>query len=140
MNLRLVFFGIGIELRGLVPDALCKGVRYLDPLIVAQQTANKLKHDEKCDLIICLSHLGYKYQKQKVSDVILAQNTSEIDIILGGHTHTFMSTPDIRRNTKGEEVIINQVGWAGILVGRLDLHLEKNKKNKCVRCKNSLIY
>jgi len=139
-QLKIGIFGLGIELDGLVPESLCKGVRYLDPITIAQQYANILKKEENCDLVICLSHLGYKYRNTKPSDVLLAQNTNGIDIILGGHTHTFLSEPDIRRNNVGDEVIINQVGWGGMILGRLDLTLERNKNNKCVLCKNSLVY
>jgi len=139
-NLKVGVFGLGIKLDGLVPEKLCKGVRYLDPFTMAQKTSNILRTDEKCDLVICLSHLGYKYRNTTPSDVLLAQNTNGIDIILGGHTHTFLSQPDIRRNNLGDEVIINQVGWGGMILGRIDLTLEKNKKGNCVLCKNSLIY
>jgi len=138
-NLKIGVFGLGIELHSLVPKELYKETQYLNPLVEGQKIATRLKEDEKCDLVICLSHLGYNYRENKVSDVVLAQNTSNIDVILGGHTHTFMSKPDIRRNTKGEEVIINQAGWAGIMLGRLDIEFEHAKKGKCVSCKNSLI-
>ncbi len=138
-GLKVGVFGLGIELRSLVPKELFKETRYNDPLVYGQRIATQLKQDEQCDLVICLSHLGYQYRDNKVSDVILAQNTSDIDIILGGHTHTFMSKPDIRRNKKGDEVIINQVGWAGIMLGRLDIEFEHAKTGKCISCKNSLI-
>jgi len=131
-GLKVGVFGLGIELNS-------KETVYNDPLTHGQRIATLLKQDEKCDLVICLSHLGYQYRENKVSDVILAQNTSDIDIILGGHTHTFMSKPDVRRNLKGDEVIINQVGWAGIMLGRLDVEFEHAEKGKCISCKNSLI-
>jgi len=138
-GLKVGVFGLGIELNSLVPKELYKETVYNDPLTHGQRIATLLKQDEKCDLVICLSHLGYQYRENKVSDVILAQNTSDIDIILGGHTHTFMSKPDVRRNLKGDEVIINQVGWAGIMLGRLDVEFEHAEKGKCISCKNSLI-
>jgi len=138
-GLKVGVFGLGIELKSLVPKELYKETQYNDPLVYGQRIATHLKQEEKCDLVICLSHLGYKYRENKVSDVILAQNTSDIDIILGGHTHTFMSKPDIRRNKMGDEVIINQVGWAGIMLGRLDVEFEHAQKGKCISCKNSLI-
>lgn len=112
-------FGIGIELNGLVPDHLCKGVEYLDPITKANETAQILK-DEGCNLIICLSHLGYEYKSNKVSDRILAQSSSNIDLILGGHTHTFLSSPQPVKNKLGEDIFINQTGWAGINLGRID--------------------
>ncbi len=140
-GIRVGVFGLGIELAGLVPKALYKETQYHDPIEVGNKISKQLRYDEKCDFVICLSHLGYKYRndKEKVSDVHLAENTEEIDMILGGHTHTFMSEPDIRTNKKGEEVVINQAGWAGIMLGRLDVFFEKNKKGKCVSCKNTYV-
>lgn len=138
-DLKIGVTGVGIELNGLVPGDLYKNTRYLDPVSSAQKQAEILKYDHNCDLVICLSHLGYEYNHDKVSDIHLAQNTKDIDIILGGHTHTFMSKPDIRRNKLGKEVIISQAGWAGILLGHLEIYFERNKKSRCVSCKNTLI-
>jgi len=138
-DVKIGILGVGIELDGLVPRKLIGNTQYNDPIAKAQKTANKLKNELDCDLVICLSHLGYKYRDNKVSDVKLALNTENIDLILGGHTHTFMRSPDLNRNIKGEPVIINQVGWAGIMMGRIDLKFEKNKKGKCVSCENLFI-
>lgn len=138
-DIRIGIIGTGIKLRGLVPENLSEGVQYLDPINAAQNKAEFLKKEKNCDFIVCLSHLGYAYNDSRVSDIHLAQNTSDIDLILGGHTHTFMRKADIRRNMKGEEVIVSQAGWGGILLGRLDIYFEKNKKRRCVSCKNSLI-
>ncbi|HUR31999.1 MAG TPA: metallophosphatase [Saprospiraceae bacterium] len=126
--------GVGIELNGLVSSNLYGATRYLDPIKHATEQANILKHEEKCDLVVCLSHLGYKYDKVKVSDIQLAQDSESIDLILGGHTHTFMDKPDIYRNKSGDPVIIHQVGWAGMRLGKIDITFEQNKKNKCVTC------
>lgn len=138
-GIRIGVFGLGIELEGLVPKTLYKETQYQDPIEVGNRISKRLRYDEKCDFVICLSHLGYRYRENKVSDVVLAKNTEEIDMILGGHTHTFMSEPDIQKNKKGEEVVINQAGWAGIMLGRLDVYFEKNKKGKCVSCKNTYV-
>ena len=126
--------GVGIELDGLVPSSLYGQTIYLDPLGNAMKQADILKHDEKCDIVICLSHLGYKYDSSKISDIVLAQNSRNIDIIIGGHTHTFMDKPDLLRNKDGQPVIIHQVGWAGMRLGKIDITLERNKRNKCVTC------
>lgn len=131
--------GVGIELNGLVPKALYKNTQYLDPINRANEMAALLKKDLGCDLVICLSHLGYQYRNDKVSDVVLAENSRNIDVILGGHTHTFLYEPDIRRNLDGVEVVVNQAGWAGIMLGRLDIWLEHSKNKKCVTCKNTYI-
>lgn len=133
-DIKIGVTGVGIELDGLVPDSLYNGTRYLDPVAYATRQADILKHDEKCDIVICLSHLGYKYRSEKVSDIVLAQNSRSIDIILGGHTHTFMDKPDFYRNKEGENVIIHQVGWAGIRLGKIDVTFERNRRKKCVTC------
>jgi len=93
-----------------------------------------LKKEKKCDFIICLSHLGYKYREpNQISDVVLASETRNIDLIIGGHTHTFMDEPTVIKDKSGEEVIINQVGWAGIRLGRLDFEFNGIKKKKMIK-------
>jgi 5'-nucleotidase len=112
-------FGVGIELKNLVPEHLYKGTQYVDPVEVANEISTELKH-QKCNLIICLSHLGYAYSSGKVSDEDLAKKCSNIDLILGGHTHTFLDKPTQYVNKQGDKVLVNQVGWAGINLGRID--------------------
>lgn len=126
-GVRVGIFGLGIELESLVPAAWYGNTRYTDPIRVANETAAHLKDKEDCDFILCLSHLGYKYDSTKVSDVVLAQSTKHIDLIIGGHTHTFLDIPDVRRNLNGEPVIIAQVGWAGLQLGRIDLTFKSGK-------------
>jgi len=128
-GIRIGVFGVGIELKGLVPDELYGNIKYSDPVSVANKISEELKVNQKCDLIICLSHLGYKYQNDKVSDITFAHQTKNIDLIIGGHTHTFLPKPDIQKNADGKDVLINQVGWAGINIGRIDYTFEpfKNK-------------
>jgi 5'-nucleotidase len=129
-NLKIGVMGIGLEMRGLVPDSLYGNTIYNDPIIKANETANKLKKEEKCNLVICLSHLGYKYADNKVSDQVLAKETEYIDLIIGGHTHTFLSKPESIKNKLGSDVLVNQVGWGGIQLGRLDFEFsKKNGKN-----------
>ncbi len=138
-NIRIGVLAVGIELDGLVPKTLCKETQSLDPIQQANKYAAILKHDEKCDYVICLSHLGYQYESDKVSDVILAKHSRDIDLILGGHTHTFMEKPDIVANEKGMEVVINQAGWAGVMLGRLDVYFERNFKKRCITCRNTIV-
>jgi 5'-nucleotidase len=138
-ELKIGVLGIGIELNGLVPSSLYKETRYEDPIEKANQTASFLRNELHCDYVLCLSHLGYQYRDDKISDIILAQNSDDIDLIIGGHTHTFMRNADIRRNRKGKEVIVTQAGWAGILLGHVEIHFERSKKRKCITCKNTLV-
>ena len=139
-DLRIGVFGIGIELKSLVPDALYGNTRYNDPLSIANKTAEKLRFEEKCDYVICLSHLGYRYDRanetHKISDIKLAENSRHINLIIGGHTHTFLNKPDMRKNADGEAVIVNQVGWGGILLGRIDVVFERTKAARCETCQN----
>ena len=132
-GLRIGIFGIGIELKDLVPSEWYGETRYMDPIERADATAAHLRKAESCDFVICLSHLGYSYQTTKISDVVLAQSTDNIDLIIGGHTHTFLDIPDVRRNISGRPVIISQVGWAGIKLGRLDLAFQKSKRKHRMR-------
>lgn len=138
-GIKFGILGLGIGLNGLVSRNLYGNTVYTDPIKAAQKHADILKLEKGCDVVICLSHLGYKYDTPTVSDVILANQTRNIDIILGGHTHTFMKQPDVIKNLDGNPVVINQAGWAGIMLGRLDLVFEKNSIDKCVTCSNLFI-
>lgn len=129
-KLKIGIFGLGIELDGLVPDSLYKNTQYLDPLPIALETAGRLKHDEKCDFVILLSHLGYKYRHSKISDLALAEQSKDIDLIIGGHTHTFLDEPTAVKNAEGKRMLVNQVGWAGINLGRIDVYFSKDKEQR----------
>ena len=124
-------FGLGVELAGLVDKKLYKETRYLDPVGIAQDMARKLKFEKRCDIVICLSHLGYQYKndQDKISDMKLASVTSDIDLIIGGHTHTFLDKPTIAKNRDGNEVLINQTGCYGVNLGRIDFVLETRSSN-----------
>lgn len=117
---RIGITGVGIELDGLVPEALCGGTKYLDPISHAAREAEFLKKQKKCDLVICLSHLGDQYKDNKVSDEVLARETAHIDLIIGGHTHRFFDAPRSYVNKSGGKTVVNQVGWGGLRLGRLD--------------------
>ncbi|MFB2120169.1 bifunctional UDP-sugar hydrolase/5'-nucleotidase [Parapedobacter sp. 2B3] len=129
-GLRVGVFGLGIQLAGLVDPTLCHGVHYLDPIPVANGIAARLRNDYKCNLVVCLSHLGYRYDDNRVCDRVLAANTRDIDLIIGGHTHTFMPQPESMRNLGGGVTLINQVGFAGINLGRLDYQFERKSGRK----------
>ena len=127
-GIKIGVFGLGIELEGLVSKDLYKETKYLDPIDIANETAKKLKETENCDIVICLSHLGYKYEKfpNKVSDLNLAKSTKNIDLIIGGHTHTFMNKPVVVKNNVGNDVLINQVGCFGLYLGRIDFSFDSD--------------
>jgi 5'-nucleotidase len=123
-------FGLGIELAGLVDTKNYKETVYNNPVETAQEMVRILKHEQKCDLIICLSHLGYKYNTEpdKICDLKLAALTKDIDLIIGGHTHTFLDKPTIVKNLDQKEVLVNQVGCYGINLGRIDFYFDTNKQ------------
>ncbi|WP_430815397.1 bifunctional metallophosphatase/5'-nucleotidase [Carboxylicivirga sp. RSCT41] len=138
-SLKIGLIGLGIELAGLVNPKSYKEAVYLEPVELANELAHQLKKEENCNVVIALSHLGYKYRDAKVSDVVVARNTRNIDVILGGHTHTFMDEPDRIVNLDGDEVIVSQAGWGGLRLGRLDLTLTANN-NKSVALVNSIYH
>lgn len=132
-KLRIGILGVGIELKGLVPDRLCEGILYQDPIEKANEIAYLLKVQKKCDYVICLSHLGFEYKENKVSDKILAAESENIDCILGGHTHTFLEKALTVKNRKNQEVIVNQVGWAGLFLGRINIFFNHKKHYDYIR-------
>ena len=129
-GIKIGVYGIGIALDGLVLQKLYKETVYHNPYEIALDTERKLKEEENCDLIICLSHLGYDYKNNpnRPDDVTLATKTQHTQLIIGGHTHTFLEKPDVRLNKIGEEVLVNQVGCYGLNLGRIDFYFDNAKK------------
>jgi 5'-nucleotidase len=126
-KLKIGVFGLGIELSGLVPSNLYKETKYLDPIEIAKDQVRFLRNEQDCDLIICLSHLGYEYRSTKVSDKILGRSVDGIDLIIGGHTHTFLPEPVPVTSPSGNTVLINQVGWAGLNLGIIQYEFNRLK-------------
>ncbi|MQP52537.1 MULTISPECIES: bifunctional UDP-sugar hydrolase/5'-nucleotidase [unclassified Flavobacterium] len=139
-GIKIGIFGLGVQLDGLVDKKLYKETVYNNPIEVAQDMTKILKEEKKCDLVICLSHLGFKYKNdpEKPSDIMLANKTKNIDLIIGGHTHTFLDKPVIEKNSEGKEVLINQVGCFGVNLGRIDFYLS-NDKNHHNHTKNIIV-
>ncbi len=124
-GIKIGIFGLGVELNGLVPANLYGQTVYNDPIETANKTAEILR-EKGADLVICLSHLGYTYADiNRVSDLILAQKTTGIDLILGGHTHTFLEKATIVNNLHHQPVLINQVGWGGVYLGQLVFDIQR---------------
>ncbi|RXK81243.1 bifunctional metallophosphatase/5'-nucleotidase [Filimonas effusa] len=138
-GLKIGVLGVGIELQGLVPENLYGKTVYSDPITAANTNANILRRKEGCDMVICLSHLGDKYDDGKISDEILAKESYDIDLIIGGHTHRFFAQPRSYKNRSNADVIVNQVGWAGIQLGRLDFNLDRGKKKNLVKANTVVI-
>ena len=118
---RIGIMSLGVNPQGSIPQLLREGLIYTDPLVTANEIAAELKEKHACNLVICLSHLGYHYKDEQVSDLQLAPQSRHIDIIIGGHTHTFLPEPIVVNNLDGKPVLINHAGWGGLLMGRIDL-------------------
>ncbi|MFV0554874.1 MAG: bifunctional metallophosphatase/5'-nucleotidase [Mangrovibacterium sp.] len=130
-GIKVGVYGLGVELEGMVDAKNFEGIIYNDPIEVAQKMEYQLKEKNKCDLVICLSHLGFEYTnenvKGKISDKRLAPHTKHTDLILGGHTHTYLAEPYIAKNAHGKPVLINQTGWGGLNLGRIDVYFDEAK-------------
>lgn len=119
-GLRIGVFGVSPQLDGLVQADKCEGVTYQDPVAVANEVAAKLKKEEKCDAVICLSHMGISYDKEQ-----LVPKTRDIDVVLGGHSHTLMEEPLVVLNLDGKGVSVSHTGARGVQVGRTNLTFTK---------------
>ncbi len=126
-DIKIGVYGLGIELSGLVTKKLYKETEYLPPYEIALDLERTLKEEEKCDIVICLSHLGYQYKNsQRPDDMTLATKTKHTDLIIGGHTHTFLEKPSVVTNANGRDILVNQVGCYGVRLGRIDFYFDSN--------------
>ena len=128
-GLKIGVLGYGIELEGLVDKKMYKDTVYQNPVPIANATAKHLKKDLACDYVIALSHIGFSYNEKKISDMNMAPLTENIDLIIGGHTHTFLEHPVQLKNKTGKDVYVTQVGWAGIWLGKIDVIFSLDTKN-----------
>lgn len=122
-GVRIGIFGLSPKLDGLVMASTCAGVRYSDPIKTANAVADKLKNEEKCDVVICLSHLGW--DEAGLNDMEMMAKTRNIDLVLGGHSHSYFKTLNHVRNLDGKDVPNDQNGKHGIFVGKITVSLEK---------------
>ncbi|MFL9481154.1 bifunctional metallophosphatase/5'-nucleotidase [Chitinophagaceae bacterium LWZ2-11] len=125
-NRKVGVTGVGIDLKNLIPDNIYSNKMYKDPIQNANIQATYLRK-QGCDLIICLSHLGDKYDDGRICDEILAKESYEIDLIIGGHTHKFFDKPTTYKNKKGNDTSITQAGWGGLQLGRLDYSFSRSR-------------
>ena len=122
-GLKIGLFGLSPQPKGLVDTTKFVGVKYLDPVETARRMAALLK--KKCDVVICVSHLGW--EDEELTDQMLVPATRDIDIVLGGHSHTYMKTLQYVKNVDGKDVPVDQNGKHGIWIGRIVLDLEKGE-------------
>jgi 5'-nucleotidase len=124
-NLYVGVFGIGVDPKGIIADRNFYPLQYLDPITTAQEVANTLKNEKKCDIIICLSHQGtHTSTDGKLSDMELAQATKNIDIIIGAHTHKIVENLYIP-NIDGDSVLLMQTGKAGARIGKIKVEMQE---------------
>lgn len=116
-GVKIGIFGVSPQLDGLVMAQSCKGVKYNDPVKAANDVARLLKEKEKCDLVICLSHLGWDLIG--TDDTEMMPQTRNIDIILGGHSHSYFTEMKYIKNLDGKDVPNDQNGKHGIFVGKI---------------------
>lgn len=121
-GLRIGVFGLAPEMEGLVQADKCEGIVYNDPIAVAQEVTDLLRGKERCDVVVCLSHLGFRIRNAACDEKLVAE-TRGIDVILGGHSHTFMEKPAFYLNAEGKSVPVLHSGKSGIHVGELELTL-----------------
>ena len=122
-GLKIGILGVSPQLEGLVAAHTCTGVRYTDPIEAAQPVADLLKTQEKCDLVVCLSHLGWNLAG--VSDEEFIPATRNIDVVIGGHSHTYFPQPELLKNIDGMAVPDNQEGKNARYVGTMRLFFHK---------------
>lgn len=128
-GLKIGVFGLSPKLEGLVQQSNCKSITYLEPNEVANQVAYLLKNEEKCDLVICLSHLGWQPGiNNPACDEDLITHTRNIDVVLGGHSHSYFEKPIFYKNLDGKEIPLQQMGKNGLFVGQLKLTFQKEEK------------
>ncbi|KAF5028699.1 Trifunctional nucleotide phosphoesterase protein YfkN [anaerobic digester metagenome] len=122
-KIRIGVFGLGVYPYGLINKLTFGDTEYRDPVLTAAEMAHKLKKEEKCSMIVCLSHMGYKADDEDhVADFELAKQSKNIDLILGGHSHTLLSKPVTTYNSDNKQVIITQNAYAGVRMSRVDCH------------------
>jgi 5'-nucleotidase len=129
-GVKIGVYGLGIELQGLVSSKNAGDTIFNDPITVAGEMERFLKNEKKCDLVVCLSHLGLRYRGNKISDLVIASETEYTDLIIGGHTHTYLKEPLVEKNKIGKPVIVNQAWWGGLVVGKIEFIFDRSKKKK----------
>lgn len=123
-GLKIGLFGLSPQLEGLVDLSKCKGVTYLDPIEVGNRVAAELKHDKKCDVVICVSHLGW-LRPDEMGDQKLLASSKDIDLVLGGHSHSYFKALRYVNNAEGKAVPVDQNGKNAMYVGKLTLSFDK---------------
>jgi len=139
-DIKIGVFGLGIELKGLVDSKNYENTIFIDPYTKAAEYAHLLKKEMKCDIVICLSHLGYNSKDNQPCDYDMAKQSKNIDLIIGGHSHTLLKNPVKIYNSDDKIIYIGQVGWGGVYIGRFDIYIDKPTKKKFVETYTKKIF
>lgn len=129
-GLKIGVLGVGVDPEGLIDSEKCKGMIFYPIIGSVNKYAEILKIKEKCDLIICLSHIGFESYGNATNDQKLAAQSKYVDIIIGGHSHTYLEKPEIIKNLDGKDVLIYQMGKNGSFIGRIDVDMKEVKPSK----------
>ena len=123
-GVRIGVFGLTPKIEGLVMKENIAGVKYIDPIQATKEMVSVLRDKERCDIVVCLSHLGWKLAPEYIDDQVLISSTTGIDIVLGGHSHTYMKKMEWVDNAEGKSIPVDQNGKHGAFVGKITLKLE----------------
>ena len=123
-GVRIGVFGLTPKIEGLVMKENMAGVKYIDPIQATKEMVSVLRDKERCDIVVCLSHLGWKLAPEYIDDQVLISSTTGIDIVLGGHSHTYMKEMEWVDNAEGKSIPVDQNGKHGAFVGKITLKLE----------------
>lgn len=123
-GVRIGVFGLTPKIEGLVMKENIAGVKYIDPIQATKEMVSVLRNKERCDIVVCLSHLGWKLAPEYIDDQVLISSTTGIDIVLGGHSHTYMKEMEWVDNAEGKSIPVDQNGKHGAFVGKITLKLE----------------
>lgn len=127
---KIGFFGINIDPTSIISEKNIN-VKFKDIIPTSNETAAYLKNNENCDVVVAVTHIGYEKSNEKTTDVELAENSKDIDIIIGGHSHTLIDPsnpekfPSLINNSEGKPVRVVQLGKQGLYLGKLSLDLDK---------------
>lgn len=122
-GLKIGVFALGAPLKGLVANHNCESVKFLDPAETAKKYVKLLRKQEKCDVVICLSHLGWEISEYPDQQFI--REIDGCDLVLGGHTHTYMPTLEYAPDKTGKMIPDDQNGKHGVFIGKLVLTFQK---------------
>lgn len=126
-GLKIGVFGLAPKLEGLVSQENCAGVKYLDPVSTARKIALELKEEKKCDVVVCLSHLGWNLMPTDIDDSAMIAGSKGIDIVLGGHSHSYFTELQHIKDADGKDVPVDQNGKHGIYVGKITVTTRNRK-------------